>query len=209
MFNYQINENIDPPFAENAIIKSGKRSSSLGEEHNRELRSLRDQCNHILFATYGVRNLLKYGIYVVFNQIEKLHRMRLKWLHAFKAHFNSNVWSDPSVWRMWVPCNSIWIRNLRNSVSKSNSKHARRHWRFAQNLPKNGWSGLYVFFFTYAFHLSATKRRNFSKQAVELLNEYYLAISDNPYPNEHVKMELANRTGKSCVIFFPHVEFIF
>uniref|UniRef100_A0A668TIH5 Uncharacterized protein n=1 Tax=Oreochromis aureus TaxID=47969 RepID=A0A668TIH5_OREAU len=40
------------------------------------------------------------------------------------------------------------------------------------------------------------KRRNFSKQATEILNEYFYSHLANPYPNEEVKEELA----KKCAI---------
>ncbi len=37
------------------------------------------------------------------------------------------------------------------------------------------------------------KRRNFSKQAAEILNEYFYAHLANPYPSEEAKEELAKR----------------
>lgn len=37
------------------------------------------------------------------------------------------------------------------------------------------------------------KRRNFSKQATEVLNEYFYAHLNNPYPSEEVKEDLARR----------------
>ncbi|CEF68636.1 Pre-B-cell leukemia transcription factor 4 [Strongyloides ratti] len=37
------------------------------------------------------------------------------------------------------------------------------------------------------------KRRNFSKQSVDLLNEYFYAHLSNPYPSEEVKEELARQ----------------
>ncbi|XP_028257114.1 pre-B-cell leukemia transcription factor 1-like [Parambassis ranga] len=45
------------------------------------------------------------------------------------------------------------------------------------------------------------KRRNFSKVAVEILNEYFYAHLANPYPNEEVKEELA----KKCSITVAQV----
>uniref|UniRef100_A0A3Q4M5R4 Uncharacterized protein n=1 Tax=Neolamprologus brichardi TaxID=32507 RepID=A0A3Q4M5R4_NEOBR len=39
------------------------------------------------------------------------------------------------------------------------------------------------------------KRRNFSKQATEILNEYFYSHLANPYPNEEVKEELAKKCG--------------
>ncbi|CAN9510081.1 unnamed protein product [Ophioblennius macclurei] len=45
------------------------------------------------------------------------------------------------------------------------------------------------------------KRRNFSKQAVEMLNEYFYSHLENPYPNEEVKEELA----KKCSITVAQV----
>ena len=43
--------------------------------------------------------------------------------------------------------------------------------------------------------LSATRRRrrNFSKQASEILNEYFYANVGNPYPSEESKEELAKK----------------
>lgn len=48
------------------------------------------------------------------------------------------------------------------------------------------------------------KRRNFSKQATEVLNEYFYSHLSNPYPSEEAKEELARKCGisvaqvKSC-----------
>ncbi|KAG6465421.1 hypothetical protein O3G_MSEX015139 [Manduca sexta] len=39
------------------------------------------------------------------------------------------------------------------------------------------------------------KRRNFTKQAIELLNEYFYSHLANPYPSEEVKEELARKCG--------------
>lgn len=41
------------------------------------------------------------------------------------------------------------------------------------------------------------KRRNFSKQAIEILNEYFYSHLANPYPNEEVKEELAKKCSIS------------
>merc|ERR1712200_45996 len=39
------------------------------------------------------------------------------------------------------------------------------------------------------------KRRNFSKQASEILNEYFYSNLANPYPSEEVKEELGRKCG--------------
>ena len=39
------------------------------------------------------------------------------------------------------------------------------------------------------------KRQNFSKQATEVLNEYFYSHLRNPYPSEEAKEELARRGG--------------
>ena len=39
------------------------------------------------------------------------------------------------------------------------------------------------------------KRRNFSKQASEILNEYFYSHLANPYPSEEAKEELARKCG--------------
>jgi hypothetical protein len=39
------------------------------------------------------------------------------------------------------------------------------------------------------------KRHNFSKQATEILNEYFYSHLSNPYPSEEVKEELARKCG--------------
>ena len=46
------------------------------------------------------------------------------------------------------------------------------------------------------------KRRNFSKQAAEILNEYFYAHLANPYPSEEAKEELA----KKCSITVSQVR---
>ena len=45
------------------------------------------------------------------------------------------------------------------------------------------------------------KRRNFSKQATERLNEYFYSHLSNPYPSEEAKEELARK----CNITVPQV----
>lgn len=57
------------------------------------------------------------------------------------------------------------------------------------------------------------KRRNFSKQASEILNEYFYSHLSNPYPSEEAKEELARKCGitvsfhlmniKICLCCFP------
>ena len=48
------------------------------------------------------------------------------------------------------------------------------------------------------------KRRNFSKKATEVLNEYFYSHLANPYPSEEAKEELAKKCGISVsqVFFF-------
>lgn len=41
------------------------------------------------------------------------------------------------------------------------------------------------------------KRRNFSKTATEVLNEYFYSHLSNPYPSEEAKEELARKCGIS------------
>ena len=51
-------------------------------------------------------------------------------------------------------------------------------------------------------NLCRRKRRNFSKTATEVLNEYFYSHLSNPYPSEEVKEELA----KKCAISVPQVR---
>ncbi len=39
------------------------------------------------------------------------------------------------------------------------------------------------------------KRRNFSRESTEILNEYFYANLANPYPSDEVKEELARKCG--------------
>ncbi|MGH0169503.1 UNVERIFIED_CONTAM: hypothetical protein FKN15_057013 [Acipenser sinensis] len=48
------------------------------------------------------------------------------------------------------------------------------------------------------------KRRNFSKQATEILNEYFYSHLSNPYPSEEAKEELA----KKCSITVSQVYWL-
>ena len=50
-------------------------------------------------------------------------------------------------------------------------------------------------------HAHRRKRRNFSKQATEILNEYFYSHLSNPYPSEEAKEELA----KKCQITISQV----
>lgn len=50
--------------------------------------------------------------------------------------------------------------------------------------------------------LSRRKRRNFNKQATEILNEYFYSHLSNPYPSEEAKEELA----KKCAITVSQVN---
>ena len=45
------------------------------------------------------------------------------------------------------------------------------------------------------YQLFRRKRRNFSKQATEVLNEYFYSHLSNPYPSEEAKEELARKCG--------------
>src|SRR5580692_11289436 len=51
-------------------------------------------------------------------------------------------------------------------------------------------------------HACRRKRRNFSKTATEVLNEYFYAHLSNPYPSEEAKEELA----RSCNITVSQVS---
>lgn len=42
---------------------------------------------------------------------------------------------------------------------------------------------------------SRRKRRNFSKKALDILNDYFYSHLANPYPSEEVKDELSRRCG--------------
>uniref|UniRef100_A0A8C1NRH4 Homeobox domain-containing protein n=1 Tax=Cyprinus carpio TaxID=7962 RepID=A0A8C1NRH4_CYPCA len=55
-------------------------------------------------------------------------------------------------------------------------------------------------FSTHDSSFSRRKRRNFSKQATEILNEYFYSHLSNPYPSEEAKEELA----KKLPSFLPH-----
>ncbi|KAK0139712.1 Pre-B-cell leukemia transcription factor 1 [Merluccius polli] len=50
--------------------------------------------------------------------------------------------------------------------------------------------------------LCRRKRRNFNKQATEILNEYFYSHLSNPYPSEEAKEELA----KKCSITVSQVH---
>ena len=52
------------------------------------------------------------------------------------------------------------------------------------------------------------KRRNFSKPASEVLNEYFYAHLSNPYPSEDVKEELAKRSNITVSQVNNHEEYI-
>lgn len=54
------------------------------------------------------------------------------------------------------------------------------------------------------------KRRNFSKQATEVLNEYFYSHLSNPYPSEEAKEELAKQCSitVSQVTRTSHADFI-
>lgn len=54
----------------------------------------------------------------------------------------------------------------------------------------------------FSFSPFRRKRRNFSKQATEILNEYFYSHLSNPYPSEEAKEELA----KKCSITVSQVS---
>lgn len=58
----------------------------------------------------------------------------------------------------------------------------------------------YLYIFLYR-----RKRRNFSKQAIEILNDYFYSHLSNPYPSEEAKEELARK----CQITVSQVCFTF
>jgi len=52
-------------------------------------------------------------------------------------------------------------------------------------------------YYIYSFFFIRRKRRNFSKTATEVLNEYFYSHLSNPYPSEEAKEELARKCGIS------------
>jgi hypothetical protein len=46
---------------------------------------------------------------------------------------------------------------------------------------------------------SSNKKRNFSKESIALLNDYYFAHMDKPYPSDDVKLALAAQTGPTSL----------
>ncbi|VEL27280.1 unnamed protein product [Protopolystoma xenopodis] len=52
-----------------------------------------------------------------------------------------------------------------------------------------------AYFFFLSPHVFRRKRRNFSKEATEVLNEYFYSHLANPYPSEEAKEELAKKCG--------------
>lgn len=66
----------------------------------------------------------------------------------------------------------------------------------------NSYKGIFAIHFVWLLLLHVTdfdrrKRRNFSKQATEMLNEYFYSHLSNPYPSEEAKEELARKCGIS------------
>lgn len=53
------------------------------------------------------------------------------------------------------------------------------------------------------------KRRNFSKQASEILNEYFYSHLSNPYPSEEAKEDLARKCGITVSVRFIDNTFPF
>ncbi|KAK2120323.1 Pre-B-cell leukemia transcription factor 3 [Saguinus oedipus] len=56
------------------------------------------------------------------------------------------------------------------------------------------------------------KRRNFSKQATEILNEYFYSHLSNPYPSEEAKEELAKKcsiTVSQGVMIKFHIQMFY
>lgn len=54
---------------------------------------------------------------------------------------------------------------------------------------------LFLLFPFPSFFTLRRKRRNFNKQATEILNEYFYSHLSNPYPSEEAKEELAKKCG--------------
>lgn len=59
----------------------------------------------------------------------------------------------------------------------------------------NNYITIKFFFHRSRFLDARRKRRNFSKQASEILNEYFYSHLSNPYPSEEAKEELARKCG--------------
>lgn len=58
---------------------------------------------------------------------------------------------------------------------------------------------------TYKLFIFRRKRKNFSKKATLILNEYFDSHMDQPYPDDETKAKLAKRCGISpvqVIIFF-------
>ncbi len=59
---------------------------------------------------------------------------------------------------------------------------------------------------THDSSFSRRKRRNFSKQATEILNEYFYSHLSNPYPSEEAKEELAKKCSISVSQVSPDLQ---
>ena len=59
------------------------------------------------------------------------------------------------------------------------------------------WTGEVSENFSYFPSSARRKRRNFTKNATEILNEYFYSHLSNPYPSEEAKEELARKCGIS------------
>lgn len=86
--------------------------------------------------------------------------------------------------------------STRTCPTRTRAKRPRRSWRASAASPcpryrRDGPSAR-------SFLDARRKRRNFSKRALDLLNDYFYSHLANPYPSEGVKAELARRCGLSA-----------
>ena len=80
-----------------------------------------------------------------------------------------------------------------------NRAHAKQSWSFALGFSTlgNNTRRSSIRARQRSFSSSRRKRRNFSKTATEVLNEYFYSHLSNPYPSEEAKEELARKCGIS------------
>lgn len=81
---------------------------------------------------------------------------------------------------------------IRTSPTRTPARRRKRSWPGSAALPCPRYRDVTS---NFSFLDSRRKRRNFTKQALELLNEYFYSHLANPYPSEEAKEELARKCG--------------
>lgn len=160
--------------ADNAIEHSDYRAklAQIRQIYHQELEKYEQACNE--FTTH-VMNLLR-------------EQSRTRWV-ADRDERERDICIHILIIKLLPLCRPITPKEIERMVQIIHKKFSSIQMQLKQSTCEA------VMILRSRFLDARRKRRNFSKQASEILNEYFYSHLSNPYPSEEAKEELARKCG--------------